>query len=554
MLATANLGIAGLLLSWGAVPAQAQATVRAGCGTADLVAAVSSASEGETLSLAAGCTYVLTAGLPLISVDLTIDGNGATLERSTAAGTPPFAILATSGTDTVDDLNFTNGDGAIVGGGGELTVQGGTFLDNSDSAIFYRGFGSGPDVTGATFTGNTGTAGGAIYDYGNAGGGPVVTDSTFTGNTATSGGGAIDDFSAVGGTDVTGSTFTGNSAPFAGAIAGEFGDYSGDTIDDNSASDAAGISDVYLTVTGSDIYDNHATGYGGGLSLGYPALDYTTGTVTDTDIHGNTAQVGAGIYANEITLSLKGDTISGNTASSDGGGLYVQAAEDLLFPSSVTVTGGTFSGNSAAGQGGGIYNEGIVSLAGGQVTGNSAGTGGGGIYDGSAQYATGTGGTGLPATTLTSTPVTGNTPDNCEPAGTITGCTNTTAPAGPITSGYHASACVDDSGGSAANDTPVVLDPCDGSAQQQWSVEPDGSIRTNGKCLDIYRDEKTNDAPVELYDCTGGANQVWQQHGATLVNPVSGKCLDDPRYNTAPGTQLDIYTCTGGANQNWTIP
>jgi Ricin-type beta-trefoil lectin domain len=129
-----------------------------------------------------------------------------------------------------------------------------------------------------------------------------------------------------------------------------------------------------------------------------------------------------------------------------------------------------------------------------------------------------------------------------------------TAAATPIVSGYHRTVCVDDSDGSSANDTPVVLDSCTGSAQQDWTVEDDGTLQINGKCMDIYRDEKTNNAPVELWTCTGGANQQWQASNGTLVNPVSGKCLDDPRFNTADGTQLELYTCNGGANQQWVLP
>jgi len=129
------------------------------------------------------------------------------------------------------------------------------------------------------------------------------------------------------------------------------------------------------------------------------------------------------------------------------------------------------------------------------------------------------------------------------------------SPAGPIVSGYRSTKCAVISGGSDANDTPVVIGDCDGSPAQDWTIEAGGTIQAGGKCLDIYRDEKTNKAPVELWTCTGGANQQWHPTTAgTLVNPISGKCLDDPRFSTTPGTQLDLYTCTGGANQQWKIP
>ncbi len=125
---------------------------------------------------------------------------------------------------------------------------------------------------------------------------------------------------------------------------------------------------------------------------------------------------------------------------------------------------------------------------------------------------------------------------------------------GPIVSGYHSTKCVDDLGDATSNDTPIVISDCNGSAEQTWTPQSDGTLQVNGKCMDIYRDEKVNKAPVELWTCTGGANQQWMAVNGTLVNPVSGKCLDDPRYDTANGTRLEIYTCNGGRNQQWDLP
>jgi DNA-binding beta-propeller fold protein YncE len=125
---------------------------------------------------------------------------------------------------------------------------------------------------------------------------------------------------------------------------------------------------------------------------------------------------------------------------------------------------------------------------------------------------------------------------------------------GPIVSGDRTGKCAEGRDDSAANDTPVVISDCDGSPGQNWTVQPDGTIQLNGKCLDVYRQEKTSKARVELWTCTGHANQQWQPSDGTLINPASGKCLDDPGYRTASGTQLDIYACNGGLNQQWKVP
>jgi poly(3-hydroxybutyrate) depolymerase len=84
----------------------------------------------------------------------------------------------------------------------------------------------------------------------------------------------------------------------------------------------------------------------------------------------------------------------------------------------------------------------------------------------------------------------------------------------------------------------------------------DGSSATSGtgKCLDITGASYGNGTPIELWDCNGGANQQWHASNGALVNPASGKCLDDPGSNTANGTQLDLQACTGGTNQQWHLP
>src|SRR5260370_14890857 len=107
------------------------------CSASLLAAAISGASSGDTLSLAPGCDYVLTAALPDINTDLTIVGNGATLVRS--YGAPDFTILTVdSGNVTLVGVGFRNGggggsDGGAIynDGGGNATVRGGSFLGNS---------------------------------------------------------------------------------------------------------------------------------------------------------------------------------------------------------------------------------------------------------------------------------------------------------------------------------------------------------------------------------------------------------------------------------------
>jgi alpha-tubulin suppressor-like RCC1 family protein len=125
---------------------------------------------------------------------------------------------------------------------------------------------------------------------------------------------------------------------------------------------------------------------------------------------------------------------------------------------------------------------------------------------------------------------------------------------GGIISGHNITKCVDDTGGSAADGTAIVLEDCNGTPEQHWAIKADGTIQVNGKCMDIANQSSTNRALIDLFTCSGGSNQQWLPANGTLVNPVSGKCLDDPAFKSANGTQLEIFTCNGGANQQWILP
>jgi len=200
----------------GSVAVSSSALAATPCTASALISAISMANlTNGTVTLTAGCTYTLTAinnttdnggvGLPVITRNVTIQGAGATIARSTAAGTPVFRIfdVASSGSLTLNSVTISNGlaNNGTQGGGG----------------IFNHGTLS---VTGSTFSGNsapatTGTSGGAINNSGTVN----VSTSTFTGNTAQEGGGIFNQKTAT----VTNDTFTSNTATVFGGRAAQRG-------------------------------------------------------------------------------------------------------------------------------------------------------------------------------------------------------------------------------------------------------------------------------------------------------------------------------------------
>jgi predicted outer membrane repeat protein len=379
---TAAAGGVAVLCLGGAQAAQAKPSpgpVVVPCYGPALSSAIADAGSGTTLVLVPGCTYVLTAALPDITTDITIDGYGATVERSYFQYTPDFTIFSVdaAGTLNLNDVNVRHGGGATDTDGaiyndGTLMINGGTFSGNTGDdyggAIYNDGT---LTISHASFRSNTSLYAGAIYseDY------LTVTDTTFTGNVSTDyyGGAVYNDDSA----QITGSTFTANSTNgYGGAIYNE---------------------DV-MTVTGSTFIRNQAE-YGGAI------YNEDVITLNSDTLIGNQADQGGGFY-NGYEATVNSGTVDHNQAG-QGGGFYNYSSAGWL-----DIYDAQISFNGASGLGGGIYSDATLYVADSAINSNTS-TGGGGIYNGDAL-----------SVTLSDTQIAGNTPDSCEPLNTIPGCTS----------------------------------------------------------------------------------------------------------------------------------
>jgi Ricin-type beta-trefoil lectin domain len=95
---------------------------------------------------------------------------------------------------------------------------------------------------------------------------------------------------------------------------------------------------------------------------------------------------------------------------------------------------------------------------------------------------------------------------------------------------------------------PVVATTCNGTSGQHWSVYSDGTLRTEGGCLDVMGRNY-----VGWYPCNGTAAETWtHKSNRELVNPKANLCLTNPDVHTT--SRLEIKTCTGTAQQIWTLP
>jgi hypothetical protein len=107
----------------------------------------------------------------------------------------------------------------------------------------------------------------------------------------------------------------------------------------------AGLATDQLTVNNSTISGNSANTEGGGIYAngGKVWLDYAT-------VRNNIANQGGGLYSDASRPDISNSTFSGNTVTGHGGGLFFNGNVDTAY-----VTSSTISGNSADGHGGGIY-------------------------------------------------------------------------------------------------------------------------------------------------------------------------------------------------------
>ncbi len=339
----------------------------------------------DTVVLPPDGEFVLTAphnsqfgatGLPVITTAVTIDGRGATIRRSDAAGTPNFRILAVDPTGdlTLRDTTIANGfvydeNGGGIYSKGSLTVDGSTVSGN------YAASGAGIQATEATVTDS-------------------VISNNEVGGSSYYGGGGIDAWTLI----VDGSTISGNRGGDGGGIWANEATISGSRIVDNVAQEeyggsGGGINARSLTLTNSVVAGNTARGgddyggWGGGVNA-------ESGTISGSTISGNRAEDGwdsynyfvpvpgrgGGVFATGA-LTIANSTISDNEAN-DGGGLWVWG-ETMLAQSTVsgndalTETGGTYD-TTIGGDGGGIIvaaywdSCGTLTTRGSLISGNTA--------------------------------------------------------------------------------------------------------------------------------------------------------------------------------------
>ncbi|MDG4799825.1 hypothetical protein [Micromonospora sp. WMMD980] len=339
--------------------------------------------HGGTLKLAENCTYELGVkdrkvggALPEIKQDVTIKGNGSTIERD-AEDTFRIFRVADGGHLTLKDLTVKGGNAS------EFTYPGPTASGREhekegagDGGALLVEHGGKAHLSRVTFTGNNAEHdGGAVANFGRV----WLAESTVVDNHARGDGGGIfnrgvlkieetkvDDNTAVGsgGGIANGSDERhAEGGPVDVGGRGDHGGHRAGTVEMTGAGDRKDTSPSAMS-------NNRAGKNGGGLfsSGGYV-------TVSFTHITGNTAcENGGGIYAENTDLGLDKVVVAGNHADGDGGGVVTTGGKHWGYPNtkdegSATIADSVIADNTANRFGGGIYNgEWLVKIEDGFLT------------------------------------------------------------------------------------------------------------------------------------------------------------------------------------------
>lgn len=328
--------------------------------TDELVAAIGAAATQtgvHTINLVAGQVYTARVSnngdpgtghvnaFPVITrdTDLTINGNGATIARDRASGTPAFRLFTVYGGGTLRLRDLTLRGGLIRGAAGGSVAAGGqgeSGGDGSGGAIFNNGA---LDLRGVTLTENA-----AIGGAGGMGGSPDGGGSVGAGGLGgTARGGAL---YTSNGTTVTlvNSTLAGNTA--TGGIGGNGGGSGGSQGRAGNGGPAFGgslYSEGMVTIVNATIARNSAatgnngqgtgsigtlTSSGGGIALG-GGSGSTTATLTNTLLAANTAQsvvMGASNCGGAYPVTDGGDNLEPSPATTCGFRVAPQTGDPLL--------------------------------------------------------------------------------------------------------------------------------------------------------------------------------------------------------------------------------
>ena len=299
--------------------------------------------------------------------DVTL-GSGVTISSNTRG------VYVAGGTTTINGATISSNAAGTSNGGG-VYVPSGSTLSFASGSITGNGAKNGAGVYNAgTFTMSSGTI---TNNTSTENGGGVYNSGTFTFN-----GGSIGNKTTVPTSAANAVAGGGNAAASGGAI------YNSGTISASSSTTGKNIKGNYATSYGGGVYttkvlpngsnDNWTISYNYSGTFGGGIYTSVASTMNYKNVTYNKSSYGGGIYLDATSSSTtlnSSMTVSHNTATSNGGGVYVSSANHGLSVSAANISSNTAS------SGGGIYTSGTLTINDNStINSNTASSAGGGLY------------------------------------------------------------------------------------------------------------------------------------------------------------------------------
>ncbi len=229
-----------------------------------------------------------------------------------------------TGNYTVSYAIRVGGPVAILTGGSEMTIFGGTYTNNSVNDI----------VDSSTDEGQVSTHGGAFYNYGTM----RIYGGNFTDNYAARGG-ALYNYRTM---RIYAANISRNTASSIG----------GAIYMPNSTA-------AFLYLGGQNATVDSGVTFSGNTAVSYGGAIYARNVLTvENTVFSNNAVTdghGGAISAGNMTMSVDTSSFDNNTASGHGGAIYYSGENDKTDVPELAVSNTQFSDNSAASDGGAVY-------------------------------------------------------------------------------------------------------------------------------------------------------------------------------------------------------
>ena len=102
------------------------------------------------------------------------------------------------------------------------------------------------------------------------------------------------------------------------------------------------------------------------------------------------------------------------------------------------------------------------------------------------------------------------------------------------------------SGTAGTDGTPLKLEPCGSDPNQRWVVGSDGTLRTNGLCMDATWGGVTPGTVVQIANCSGNpAQQFTLRSDHTIYSVQSKLCVNEANN----GAQIALLACSHSASE-----